>query len=161
MSAPKKRLAAFVALLAGVACAGGNPRPPYPPVEGAIETTLEAVLPARVVEVVLDLFSDRGFSVPVFSKEDGYVETTFVDVVTGGPGESTWDPVERAVKFRLRVDHSNSGSRLTLEVLYRPSAFLGAPGRLREEMVPRVHPGYQAGLRILERIRELLGAAGT
>lgn len=142
--------------LAVTACAGGSPRPPYPPVQGALERTLEDVFPYRVVEAALDVFSDKGYPVQTFSKDDGFLETRYVDVVTGRGGERIWDPPQHLAKFRLRADPSNGGSRVTLEVLFRPQPLPRETDRFAEEMVPETHPGYRDGIEVLDRIeREL------
>lgn len=146
----------LVAAALGAGCAGaGDPRPPYPPVEGALETTVH-VLPYRVVEVAVGVFADKGYPVRLHSPEHGYLETAFVDVTTGG-FTAVWTVSELPVKFRLRADHSNGGSHVVLEVLYRPRALRGAGERFETEMVPRAHPGHAEGRRVLERLREALG----
>lgn len=149
---------AYALLLAALAagCAGsGDPRPPYPPVEGALETTVH-VLPYRVVEAAVEVFARRGYPVRLVSPEHGYMETAYLDVRTSlDPG--VWSASELLVKFRLRADHSNGGSRVVLEVLYRPRPSRGAGERFDAEMVPAGHPGHAAGRTILQRLREALG----
>ncbi|MGH7545870.1 MAG: hypothetical protein ACREKI_06775 [Gemmatimonadota bacterium] len=146
----------LVAAALAAGCAGaGDPRPPYGPVDGALETTVH-VLPYRVIEAAVGVFVDKGYAVRLFSPEHGYLETAFVDVTSGG-FTSVWGASELPVKFRLRADHSNGGSRVVLEVLYRPRALRGAGERFETEMVPAAHPGHPEGRRILERLREALG----
>jgi hypothetical protein len=137
----------FLALPFFLACNPATTRPDFLPLPSARTGTVDAGRQQLVPEVAAWLAA-AGFSVAARSVEDGYVETRWQRAPAGQP-----------VKLRAWVDPYVPGtSTLVVEVVYRPFVDPSRPARELEAAVPRDHPDYGVGERLIEAMRKRFGA---
>ena len=97
---------------------------------------------------------EEGFDVSVSSHLDGYLETRWLNLITGEPDDRDVTHPQRSVLLRFWVDPVGPlGYRLTAEAVYRRVLDPSLEQRQTELMVPRGHDGETILLRILAAVR--------
>ncbi len=101
---------------------------------------------------------EEGFHVRVSSVLDGYVETRWLNLVTGESDDYDIAHPERVILLRFWVDPVGPlGLQLTAEAVHRRVFDPSLEPRQTEVMVPQDHGGEAILMRILAGIRERFG----
>ena len=100
----------------------------------------------------------EGFSIRVSSVLDGYVETSWLNLVTHESDDGDTAHPERVILLRFWIDPVGPlGYQLTAEAVHRRVLDPSLDPRQTEVMVPEGHAGEAMLLRILLGIRERFG----
>lgn len=140
-------------LLSG--CVSGAPRPVKPALEEVFPPTT-----AVVYQAALKAVTDQGLSLREADPTSRVIETSYVDMASFQPLESSVYPTtERQVRFRVVVAPSQdaTGSVVAIYGLYAPFRSGYSTSERNERAIPRDHPGMMLVRSIRDAIAATLG----
>ena len=148
----------FASAVVVASCASaGTVRPPFRPLHQAVVDTVQAD-PGDLIAELEQRSIEQGFRIRVSSIMDGYVETRWLNLVTGKSDDGDPAHPERVILLRFWVDPVGPlGLQLTAEAVHRRTSDPSVESRQTEVMVPRDHEGEAILMRVLVGIRERFG----
>lgn len=154
------RLLGFLCATAlAVSCDPATTRPSFLPFPQS-DTLLLRGAPGKIAAEAASWLTAQGIVVERWSERDAYVETTWYDTTAkrARSGEGDLDRLLTSVKIRCWADPGAPGqSRITVEVVYRPSFDPSEPPREREVVLPPKSGGRAIVERMLADLNKRLG----
>jgi hypothetical protein len=144
----------LAALVLGLACSSGKPRPVAPAAEEII-----AARPGIVHAAALSAVTDLGLPLRFMDPAGGVIETDYVDIITYRRDATQYSAPERLVRFRIVVmaHESTPASRFTVYGLYSPFRTGLSNTRRGERAIPRDHPAMDLVRRMVQSVQKSAG----